>query len=262
MAGAASQAELLDPRNAGPRGPDRARRRRRRGAHPDAPDPDRRRRGRSQRSRRALFVRDRLLGLTIAAVASLVILPITWYHYPVVLMPFGIAAVARAGPLFVRPPNGPARGRRGGQSRRCRSPGCPGCGSRSASCSLAWPRAPQPQLPRSRNETSLTAVVPVTACSCTVVAALTHRSELVAPSWGTADMHDFLAYIDPGSGSLIIQALIAGLVADPVLLPAADRPVRARGQARRQPGQHEQPGQHDRPAARPRVLTRATTRHR
>jgi hypothetical protein len=42
------------------------------------------------------LVRDRLLGMTIAAVASLVILPITWYHYPVALIPFGIAAVARA----------------------------------------------------------------------------------------------------------------------------------------------------------------------
>ena len=28
-------------------------------------------------------------------------------------------------------------------------------------------------------------------------------------------MHDFLAYIDPGSGSLIIQAVIAGIVAIP-----------------------------------------------
>jgi len=28
-------------------------------------------------------------------------------------------------------------------------------------------------------------------------------------------MHHFLAYIDPGSGSLIIQAVIAGLVAIP-----------------------------------------------
>jgi hypothetical protein len=28
-------------------------------------------------------------------------------------------------------------------------------------------------------------------------------------------MHDFIAYIDPGSGSLIIQALIAGIVAIP-----------------------------------------------
>ena len=42
------------------------------------------------------FVRDPLLGMTIAAVASLVILPITWYHYPSALMPFAIAAVARA----------------------------------------------------------------------------------------------------------------------------------------------------------------------
>ena len=42
------------------------------------------------------LVRDRLLGMSIAAVASLVILPITWYHYPVALIPFGIAAIARA----------------------------------------------------------------------------------------------------------------------------------------------------------------------
>jgi Glycosyltransferase family 87 len=42
------------------------------------------------------LVRDRVLGMTIAAVATLLILPITWYHYPVALMPFGIAAVARA----------------------------------------------------------------------------------------------------------------------------------------------------------------------
>jgi len=42
------------------------------------------------------FLRDALLGMSIAAVASLVILPITWYHYPVALMPFGIAAVARS----------------------------------------------------------------------------------------------------------------------------------------------------------------------
>ena len=42
------------------------------------------------------IVRDPLLGMTIAAVASLVILPITWYHYPVALIPFGIAAAARS----------------------------------------------------------------------------------------------------------------------------------------------------------------------
>ena len=82
VAGAASRAQLLDPRNVGPAaqialavGGDEA-------------------------LVRALqipiaigavvaslaagaLLRDRLLGLTIAAVASLVILPITWYHYPV-----------------------------------------------------------------------------------------------------------------------------------------------------------------------------------
>jgi uncharacterized membrane protein YccF (DUF307 family) len=95
VATAASQAQLLDPRNAGPAaqitlalGGDEA-------------------------LVRALqipvtigavvatlaagaLLSDRLLGLAIAAVASLVILPITWYHYPVALIPFGLAAVARA----------------------------------------------------------------------------------------------------------------------------------------------------------------------
>jgi hypothetical protein len=96
VAGAASQAELLDPRNAGPAaqialalGGDEA----------------------LVRTLQVpvaitavvatlaagLLVRDRLLGLAIAAAASLVILPVTWYHYPVALMPFGIAAIARAG---------------------------------------------------------------------------------------------------------------------------------------------------------------------
>jgi hypothetical protein len=42
------------------------------------------------------LLRDRLLGMTIAAVASLLILPVTWFHYPSALMPFAIAAVARA----------------------------------------------------------------------------------------------------------------------------------------------------------------------
>jgi hypothetical protein len=42
------------------------------------------------------LVRDALFGMTIAAIASLVLLPITWYHYPVALIPFGIAAVARS----------------------------------------------------------------------------------------------------------------------------------------------------------------------
>ncbi len=41
-------------------------------------------------------VRDRLTGIAIAAIASLVILPVTWYHYPSALIPFGVAAVVRA----------------------------------------------------------------------------------------------------------------------------------------------------------------------
>jgi glycosyl transferase family 87 len=41
-------------------------------------------------------VRDRLTGISIAAIASLVILPITWYHYPSALIPFAVAAVVRA----------------------------------------------------------------------------------------------------------------------------------------------------------------------
>jgi Glycosyltransferase family 87 len=95
VAGAASQAQLLDPRNVGPAaqialavGGDEAL-------------------VRTLQIPIAIaavvaalasgaLVRDRLLGLAIAAVASLVILPVTWYHYPVALIPFGIAAVARA----------------------------------------------------------------------------------------------------------------------------------------------------------------------
>ena len=34
--------------------------------------------------------------LAWAAVASLVTLPVTWFHYPVALVPFGIAAIVRA----------------------------------------------------------------------------------------------------------------------------------------------------------------------
>ena len=41
-------------------------------------------------------VRDRLTGIAIAAIASLVVLPVTWYHYPTALIPFAIAAVVRA----------------------------------------------------------------------------------------------------------------------------------------------------------------------
>lgn len=42
-------------------------------------------------------IRDRLTGIAIAAIASLVILPVTWYHYPTALIPFAVAAAVRAG---------------------------------------------------------------------------------------------------------------------------------------------------------------------
>jgi alpha-1,2-mannosyltransferase len=41
-------------------------------------------------------VADPLLSLTIAATASLLLLPISWIHYPAALLPFGAAAIARA----------------------------------------------------------------------------------------------------------------------------------------------------------------------
>jgi hypothetical protein len=44
-------------------------------------------------------------------------------------------------------------------------------------------------------------------------------------------LHDPLAYIDPGSGSLIIQALIAGAIAAPIMLRNQIR--RAAGTLRR-----------------------------
>jgi hypothetical protein len=40
--------------------------------------------------------RDRLSGIAVAGVASLVLLPVTWYHYPAALIPFAVAAVVRA----------------------------------------------------------------------------------------------------------------------------------------------------------------------
>jgi hypothetical protein len=42
----------------------------------------------------ALRVRDPLASLAVAVTASLVVLPVTWYHYPVALLPVGIALVA------------------------------------------------------------------------------------------------------------------------------------------------------------------------
>lgn len=57
--------------------------------------------------------------------------------------------------------------------------------------------------------------------------------------WGTALMDHFLAYIDPGSGSLIIQAVIATIVAVPFFFrQQIGRIVRA---VRR--GEPEAPGQ-------------------
>ena len=45
----------------------------------------------------ALRLNDPVESLAIATVASLVILPVTWYHYPVAVIPFGLAAYGRAG---------------------------------------------------------------------------------------------------------------------------------------------------------------------
>ncbi len=42
-------------------------------------------------------VADPLTAFAVAAVASLMTLPVTWFHYPVALIPFAIAALARAG---------------------------------------------------------------------------------------------------------------------------------------------------------------------
>jgi hypothetical protein len=44
----------------------------------------------------ALRVDDAVLSLAIGATASLVLLPVTWYHYPPALIPFAIFAVIRA----------------------------------------------------------------------------------------------------------------------------------------------------------------------
>ena len=95
VAGAASNARLLDPRNAGPAAQAAMLL------------------GGDEGLVRALHlpvalaavvaslwagwaVRDRLSGIAVASVASLVILPVTWYHYPAALIPFAIAAVVRA----------------------------------------------------------------------------------------------------------------------------------------------------------------------
>jgi hypothetical protein len=43
----------------------------------------------------AWYVDDALTSLAVAATASLVLLPVTWYHYPPALIPFALAAVLR-----------------------------------------------------------------------------------------------------------------------------------------------------------------------
>jgi hypothetical protein len=52
----------------------------------------------------ALRRSDPVESLALAAVASLVTLPVTWFHYPVALIPFAVAAVARsqAAPAAIR----------------------------------------------------------------------------------------------------------------------------------------------------------------
>jgi hypothetical protein len=52
----------------------------------------------------ARLVRDHLESLGWAIVASLVVLPVTWYHYPVALIPIAVAAWTRS--------RGTPRGRR------------------------------------------------------------------------------------------------------------------------------------------------------
>jgi hypothetical protein len=53
----------------------------------------------------ALRVRDPLESLTWAAIASFIVLPVTWFHHFAALVPFGIAALARGsllGPAVMR----------------------------------------------------------------------------------------------------------------------------------------------------------------
>ena len=44
----------------------------------------------------ALRIGDSLASLTIAIAASLVVLPVTWFHYPVALIPVGVALACRS----------------------------------------------------------------------------------------------------------------------------------------------------------------------
>jgi len=44
----------------------------------------------------ARWVRPPMLSLALAAVLSLIVLPITWFHYPVAVVPFAVAAAVAA----------------------------------------------------------------------------------------------------------------------------------------------------------------------
>jgi predicted membrane metal-binding protein len=50
----------------------------------------------------ALRVRDPLESLLWAAIASFVVLPVTWFHHFAALIPFGVAALVRANPADPR----------------------------------------------------------------------------------------------------------------------------------------------------------------
>ena len=49
-----------------------------------------------------LLVRDSVASFGVATIASLVVLPVTWFHYPVALIPVAIAAATRAEPATRR----------------------------------------------------------------------------------------------------------------------------------------------------------------
>ncbi len=51
----------------------------------------------------ALRDEDVVESFTVASIASIVTLPVTWYHYPAALMPVAIAALLRARDARVRP---------------------------------------------------------------------------------------------------------------------------------------------------------------
>ena len=111
---AGSGADIVDPRNAGPAAVVVGVAWRRRGRGPVAPDPGHARRPSRSPSSVAARDRDVVESFAIAAVASLVTLPVTWYHYPAALMPVAIAAILRARDA-ARPADRAPRRRGGGR---------------------------------------------------------------------------------------------------------------------------------------------------